>query len=66
MNKGKVTSVSFVSLCPLCNYFTPEVNAYNMAVRTLYISGQNLKFMLEDCLLRKPEEACGLIVGQVR
>jgi proteasome lid subunit RPN8/RPN11 len=35
-----------------------------MAVRTLYIGGQNIKFMREDCLLRKPEEACGLIVGR--
>jgi proteasome lid subunit RPN8/RPN11 len=35
-----------------------------MAVRTLHISGQNLKFMIEDCVLRKPEEACGLIVGR--
>jgi proteasome lid subunit RPN8/RPN11 len=35
-----------------------------MALRTLYIGGQNLKFMREDCLLRKPEEACGLLVGR--
>jgi proteasome lid subunit RPN8/RPN11 len=35
-----------------------------MAMRTLYIGRQNLKFMIEDCLLRKPEEACGLIVGR--
>ncbi len=35
-----------------------------MAVRTLYIGGQNLKFMKEDCQLRKPEEACGLLVGR--
>jgi proteasome lid subunit RPN8/RPN11 len=35
-----------------------------MAVRTLHISGQNLKFMIEDCQLRKPEEACGLLVGR--
>jgi proteasome lid subunit RPN8/RPN11 len=35
-----------------------------MAVRTLHISGQSLKFMIDDCLLRKPEEACGLIVGR--
>jgi proteasome lid subunit RPN8/RPN11 len=35
-----------------------------MAVRTLYIGGQSLKFMKEDCMLRKPEEACGLIVGR--
>jgi proteasome lid subunit RPN8/RPN11 len=35
-----------------------------MAMRTLYIGGQSLKFMKEDCTLRRPEEACGLIVGQ--
>lgn len=34
-----------------------------MAVQTLEISGQSLQFMIEDCMLRKPEEACGLIVG---
>lgn len=35
-----------------------------MAVRKLHISGQNLKFMIKDCQLREPEEACGLIVGR--
>jgi proteasome lid subunit RPN8/RPN11 len=35
-----------------------------MAVRTLFIGGQTLRFMKEDCMLRKPEEACGLIVGR--
>ena len=35
-----------------------------MAMRTLIIGGQSLKFMIEDCMLRKPEEACGLIVGR--
>jgi len=35
-----------------------------MPVRTLFIGGQSLKFMKEDCMLRRPEEACGLIVGQ--
>ena len=35
-----------------------------MAMRTLIIGGQSLKFMMEDCTLRKPEEACGLIVGK--
>jgi proteasome lid subunit RPN8/RPN11 len=35
-----------------------------VAVRKLHISGQNLKFMIKDCQLREPEEACGLIVGR--
>lgn len=34
-----------------------------MSVRSLFISRQNLDFMIEDCNLRKPEEACGLLVG---
>ncbi len=34
-----------------------------MPVRSLFISRQNLDFMIEDCNLRKPEEACGLLVG---
>lgn len=35
-----------------------------MPVRTLSISKQNLDFMIEDCRLRRPEEACGLLVGR--
>ena len=35
-----------------------------MAAQTLFISPQNLQFMIEDCDLRKPEEACGLLVGR--
>jgi len=35
-----------------------------MAAQTLFISPQNLQFMVEDCDLRKPEEACGLLVGR--
>jgi proteasome lid subunit RPN8/RPN11 len=35
-----------------------------MAVRALHISGQSIKFMIDDCILREPEEACGLIVGR--
>ena len=35
-----------------------------MAVRTLLITGQSIRFMKDDCKLRKPEEACGLIVGR--
>ena len=35
-----------------------------MAVRTLVISGPNLEFMIDDCRLRMPEEACGLLVGR--
>ncbi|MGA9140718.1 MAG: M67 family metallopeptidase [Methanocella sp.] len=34
-----------------------------MPVRSLFISRQNLDFMIQDCDLRKPEEACGLLVG---
>jgi proteasome lid subunit RPN8/RPN11 len=44
-------------------FFSPEIIAQIMAVRTLLISRQNLDFMIEDCNLRSPEEACGLLVG---
>ncbi|OPY30239.1 MAG: Mov34/MPN/PAD-1 family protein [Methanocella sp. PtaU1.Bin125] len=40
-----------------------EVDAQIMSVRSLFIGRQNLDFMIDDCNLRKPEEACGLIVG---
>jgi proteasome lid subunit RPN8/RPN11 len=48
---------------PGSGYIVPEVDAQIMPVRSLFISRQNLDFMIQDCNLRKPEEACGLLVG---
>jgi proteasome lid subunit RPN8/RPN11 len=44
--------------------FQPGSRCPSVAVGNLHISEQNLKFMVEDCKLRQPEEACGLIVGR--
>jgi proteasome lid subunit RPN8/RPN11 len=35
-----------------------------MTVQTLVISEQSIRFIMEDCMLRSPEEACGLIAGR--
>lgn len=35
-----------------------------MSMRTLLIGWRSLRFMIEDCMLRRPEEACGLIAGR--
>ncbi len=53
-----------VGIVSVVHVFYPGNQCQIMATRTISISGESIRFMMEDCALRSPEEACGLIAGR--